>query len=80
MRRCGEEGAPAVDRTTEEKRGTKGRRTRYTKGGKKGSPRKEKSSGEERKANAVVVNVRMRAKDYTRSQRVINGPGVHVEH
>jgi hypothetical protein len=46
-----------VDRTTEEKRGTEGRRTQYTKGGKKESLCKEKSSGEERKANVVVVNV-----------------------
>jgi hypothetical protein len=80
MRRCGEEGALVVDRTTEEKRGTKGRRTRYTKGGKKGSLRKEKSSGEERKANVVVVNVQTRVKDYVRSQRAIDGPGVHVEY
>jgi hypothetical protein len=67
MGRCGEEGAPAVDRTTEEKRGTEGRRTRYTKGGKKGSLRKEKSSEEERKANVVVVDVRTRAEDHARS-------------
>jgi hypothetical protein len=46
-----------VDRTTEEKRGTEGRRTRYIKERKKGSLRKKKSSEEERKANTVVVDV-----------------------
>jgi hypothetical protein len=46
-----------VDRTTEEKRGTKKRRTQYIKKGKKGSPRKKELSREERKANVVVIDV-----------------------
>jgi hypothetical protein len=69
-----------VNRTTKEKRGTKGRRTRCPKGGKKGSLCKEESSGEERKANAVVIDVRTRAEDHIKSQRAIDGPGVHVKH
>jgi hypothetical protein len=57
MRRCEKEGAPAVNRTTEEKRGIKRRRTQCTKGRKKESLSKEEASREERKANVVVVNV-----------------------
>jgi hypothetical protein len=46
-----------MDWTTEEKRDTKGKRTRCIKKGKKESPSKKELSREERKANAVVVDV-----------------------
>jgi hypothetical protein len=46
-----------VNQTTEEKRGIKRRRTRYTKKGKKESLCKEELSKEERKANVVVIDV-----------------------
>jgi hypothetical protein len=46
-----------VDQITKEKRSIKGRRIQYTKKEKKESLCKEKSSKEERKANAVIINV-----------------------
>jgi hypothetical protein len=46
-----------VNRTTEEKRGIKEKRTQYTKEGKKESLSKEELSKKERKANVVVIDV-----------------------
>jgi hypothetical protein len=52
----------------------------YTKEEKKESSYKKKTSKEERKANTVVINVWTCTKDYIRSQRAINRPGVHVKY